>query len=143
MTRPLKASALRYAAAGVANTAVGLAVILGLELGLGVQANLANAIGYGVGVCLSFVLSRLFVFGRDRPLREAGPRYLVAVAVAFGLNQGALTLARAALSGLLPRGDFASTVAQMAGVGSYTAALFLLSHYWVFARSRSGERSGS
>jgi putative flippase GtrA len=127
--RPLLISALRYGAAGVINTAIGLAVILGLQFGLHVQANLANAIGYGVGVCVSFALSRLFVFGAARPLRSAGPRYLVAVAFAFALNQAVLTLARH----LLPAGGLYGVAAQIAGVGSYTAALFLFSHYWVFA----------
>jgi putative flippase GtrA len=129
VSRPLLTSALRYGAVGVVNTGVGLGVILGLQFGLHVQPNLANAIGYGVGVCISFALSRLFVFGAARPLRSAGPRYLVAVAFAFALNQAVLTLARH----LLPAGGVYGVAAQIAGIGSYTAALFLFSHYWVFA----------
>lgn len=127
--RPLWVSALRYGAAGLVNTAVGLGVIAGLEFGLGVQANLANAAGYAVGVCVAFVLSRLFVFGSARPLRSAGPRYVAAVLAAFVLNQAVLTIARA----FTPEGEAFALAAQLSGMAAYTGALFLLSHYWVFA----------
>lgn len=55
-------SALRYGVAGVFNTLVGFSIILALDLGLGLAPHLANAIGYAIGVCVSFVLSKVFVF---------------------------------------------------------------------------------
>jgi putative flippase GtrA len=122
-------SALRYGVAGVANTLVGFGVIIGLELGLGVGAHLANAIGYAVGVLISFISSRFFVF-RDRKAKARAPiRYGVAVAVAFAVNQGVLALARLAL----PDGKVFDVAAQGAAAVSYTGLLFVLSHFWVFA----------
>jgi putative flippase GtrA len=122
-------SAVKYGAAGVVNTLVGFSIIMALELGLHVEAHLANAAGYAVGVCVSFVLSRLFVFGKGRDLKSAGARYIVAVLAAFALNQLVLTLARL----VLPPIPLGQTAAQAAAAVSYTGALFLMSHFWVFA----------
>lgn len=127
--REFLASALRYGVAGVANTLVGLTIILALDVGLHVDPHIANAVGYAVGVCVSFALSKLFVFKARRTTRSAPLRYGVAVAVAFALNQGVLTLAHL----ILPAGKLFDVAAQAAAVASYTAVLFLLSHFWVFA----------
>lgn len=129
--RELLGSALRYGLAGVVNTLVGFSIIVALDVGLHLPAHLANAIGYAVGICVSFALSKLFVF-RDRQARPRAPaRYLVAVAVAFAVNQGVLTLARS----LAPHGGLFDVAAQGAAVVSYTGTLFLLSHFWVFAHA--------
>jgi putative flippase GtrA len=123
-------SALRYGVAGVANTLVGFSIILALDLGLHLDPHLANAIGYAVGICVSFALSKFFVFKARKTTRSAPLRYVVAVAVAFGLNQGVLTLAKL----ILPHhGTVWSVAAQGAAAVSYTGALFLMSHFWVFA----------
>ncbi|WP_297514996.1 GtrA family protein [uncultured Caulobacter sp.] len=124
-------SALRYGVAGVFNTLVGFSIIVALDVGLHLPAHLANAIGYAVGVCVSFVLSKLFVFKARRTGRSTPVRYVVAVAVAFALNQGVLTLAKL----VLPAGPLWSVAAQGAAAVSYTGALFLLSHFWVFAHA--------
>lgn len=142
--RDFLVSALRYGLAGVLNTVVGFGVIIGLEKGLGAPAHLANAGGYAIGVLVSFVSSRFFVF-RARQARPRAPlRYGIAVAVAFAVNQGVLTLAR----WLLPHGAAFDIAAQGAAVVSYTGVLFLLSHFWVFAHhtklppSKSDANSG-
>nr|WP_172263636.1 GtrA family protein [Caulobacter sp. RHG1] len=122
-------SALRYGLAGVINTLVGFSIIIALDVGLGLDAHLANAVGYAVGICVSFALSKLFVF-KDRQTKARAPlRYLTAVALAFAINQGVLTLARF----VVPPGAVFDVAAQGAAVVSYTATLFLLSHFWVFA----------
>ncbi len=127
-------SALRYGVAGVANTLVGFSIIVALDLGLHLDPHLANAVGYAVGICVSFVLSKFFVFKARRTTRSAPLRYVVAVAAAFALNQGVLTLAKL----VLPQGALWSVAAQGAAAVSYTGALFLLSHFWVFAHSDEG-----
>lgn len=137
--RDFLVSALRYGVAGVANTLVGLTLILALDVGLGVDPHIANAVGYAAGVCVSFVLSKLFVFKARRAARSAPLRYALAVAVAFALNQGVLTLARL----VLPHGALFDVAAQGAAVTSYTAALFLLSHFWVFAHQPTADRDAA
>lgn len=131
-------SALRYGLAGVFNTLVGFSIILVLDLGLGLDSHLANAVGYAVGICVSFVLSKVFVFKARKTTRSAPLRYVVAVAAAFALNQGVLTLAKL----VLPTGALWSVAAQGSAAVSYTAALFLLSHFWVFAQApKAGENA--
>ena len=133
--RELLFSALRYGLAGVLNTVVGLGVILALQFVLRLPANLANAIGYAIGVLVSFASSRLFVFRARQAKPRAPLRYALAVALAFAVNQGVLTLARL----VMPHGAAWQTLAQIAAVGSYTVVLFLLSHYWVFAHHSGPE----
>lgn len=121
---------VRFGLAGVANTALGGAVILVLQLGFGLDARLANAGGYAAGMALGFLLSRSFVFGPTGRGASA-LRYGVAVGVAFALNQFCL----AALAGLMQ--SAASVVlVQGAAITTYTAALFVLSRFWVFAPAR-------
>jgi putative flippase GtrA len=127
--RAFLVSALRYGLAGVVNTLVGFSIIVALDVGLGLDPHLANAVGYAVGICVSFALSKLFVFKARRTARSAPLRYVVAVAAAFALNQGVLTLARL----VLPEAPLWRVAAQGSAAVSYTAALFLLSHFWVFA----------
>lgn len=125
----LRGDVLRYALVGVVNTLVGFSIIIGLEQGLKLNPFLANAGGYAAGICISFVLSQLFVFRARSTARRSAPRYALAVAGAFGLNQGVLALAR----WLTPDAALWAVLAQGAATGSYTVALFLLSRYWVFA----------
>ena len=126
---------VRFGLAGLANTALGGAVILILQLGFGLDACLANAGGFAVGMALGFVLSRLFVFRSSE--RGGAPvlRYGAAVAVAFGLNQACL----AALAHAM-QGPATIVLVQGAAVATYTTTLFLLSRFWVFppARAASG-----
>lgn len=124
--------AFRYGLVGVVNTLVGFSIIIGLEQGFGVNPYLANAGGYAVGVMVSFVLKRRYVFGKGRSVREAGPRYLASVLFSFALNQGVLFLAHA----VLPEGPLAEITAQLSGMCVYTVVLFLLSRYWVFPAAR-------
>ena len=139
--RAFLVSALRYGVAGVANTLVGLTTILALDVGLHVDPHIANAVGYAVGICVSFALSKLFVFKARNAARSAPLRYGVAVAAAFALNQGVLTLARLILPRIsLSGGALFDIAAQGAAVASYTAVLFLLSHFWVFAHQPTADR---
>ncbi|WP_421739106.1 GtrA family protein [Caulobacter sp.] len=131
----LRGDVLRYALVGVVNTLVGFSIIIGLEQGLKLNPFLANAGGYAAGICISFVLSQLFVFRARSTARRSAPRYALAVAAAFGLNQGVLALAR----WLTPDAALWAVCAQGAATGSYTVALFLLSRYWVFAPAPARE----
>lgn len=130
--KALAGAAVRYGLVGLLNTAIGYAVILALDLGLRLNPFLANAGGYAVGLLVSFALSRGFVFRSQDSVRKAGPRYLIAVAAAFALNQLVMGAARP----LLPDEALGHAASQFAGMTSYTIALFLLSYFWVFPRRR-------
>jgi putative flippase GtrA len=123
---------VRFGLAGLANTALGGAIILVLQLGVGLDARLANAGGFAVGMALGFVLSRGFVFRSTGRRGAAGLRYAVAVAVAFGLNQFCLAALAPAM-----QGPGTIVLVQGAAIATYTTTLFLLSRFWVFAPART------
>ena len=118
----------RYGLAGAANSLFGLAVIAALDVGLGVASNLANAGGYAAGLVLAFLLNRSFVFRSQRSAQATGPRFALAALAAFALNQLVLTLALR----VLDDADWARLAAQLAGMATYTASLFLACRFWVF-----------
>ena len=123
----LVALLMRFGLAGAVNTGVGFAVIEGLDIGFHVPSAIANACGYAIGFGIGFLLNRGFVFRRSG--RGVLSRYLVVTAFAFALNQAVLDVLR------LVVGDapIARTLAQLAGMVTYTAVTFAFCRYWVFA----------
>jgi putative flippase GtrA len=118
----------RFGGAGLITTAVGLALILTLDVGLGVDRRLANAAGYLVGASLGLVLQKTFVFRQTTPTRGATGRYVAVMVFAFALNQVVLTLAGLAL----PQDRLGHMLAQLLAMGTYTATQFALFRFWVF-----------
>jgi putative flippase GtrA len=119
---------VRFGMVGLVNTAVGLAVILGLEFGAHIEPHLAAIGGYAVGIAIGFVLNRRFVFRSDGHLGHTGVKYLIAVAICLAANQAVLTaalhLARPTVTGHL--------IAQVTGMVAYTLLLFAICRGWVF-----------
>jgi len=118
----------RFGLAGLVNTAVGLAIIVALDPGLGVAPALANAVGYIVGGVVGFILNRRYVFRSERTIGASGPRYALAAAAAFALNQGTLRLAGL----MLGAGALQHVAAQLCGMAMFSTTLFLLCRAWVF-----------
>lgn len=118
----------RFGGAGVLTTALGLSVILALDLGLGLDRRLANAVGYLAGAALGLVLQKRFVFRQPAHAPGANLRYVLVMAFAFALNQGVLTLAGMAL----PQDRLGHAAAQLAAMATYTATQFALFRLWVF-----------
>lgn len=118
----------RFGGAGMITTAVGLAVILSLDVGLGIDRRAANAAGYLVGAALGLVLQRTFVFRQAAPVRGSTVRYVAVMLLAFALNQAVLTAAGLAL----PQDRLGHTLAQLVAMATYTATQFALFRLWVF-----------
>jgi putative flippase GtrA len=129
--KSLLALLARFGAAGLVNTGIGLSVIAALDLGLHVDPHLANAVGYAGGLASGYALNRIFVFRSRSDMGVTGLRYLVAVGIAFGLNQAVLAMA-GPLFGPQPMGRLAAQVMAMA---SYTGLTFVLCRAWVFRAS--------
>ncbi|WP_309605729.1 GtrA family protein [Phenylobacterium sp.] len=122
----------RFGLVGLANTALGFGVIAALDIGLGVNRQVANALGYGAGMVLSFILNRTFVFhSRDRP-RATAPKFVASLLIAFCLNQAVLFAVSQVLGGSTPE----RLAAQLVAMASYTGAFFLLCRLWVFRSAR-------
>lgn len=119
---------LRYGMAGALNTAIGYAVIAALDIGLGVDSHLANLAGYLVGLSISYLLQRSFVFQSQAPHRRSLVRYGMAAAAAFLLNQAVLSLGLRVLGGE----DLDRAIAQLCAIGAYSIVFFALLKLWVF-----------
>lgn len=117
MTRLLRHS-IRFGAVGLANTATGLGTIYALMLLFRVDPVVANAIGYAVGLTISFVLNRGWTFQDTRPTSYLLPRFLLIVAAAYLLNLGAVLAATLHFSAN-------PYLAQALGVAVYTVCMFL------------------
>ena len=115
---------LAFGATGVVNTAVGLAVIIGLMMAFDVTPWIANAGGYAVGLTVSFVLNRFWTF-RDTATGMPILAFLFAVAVSFVVNLGVLTAALA----IWPEHR---VVAQILAVASYSCVFFIACRLVVF-----------
>lgn len=118
----------RFVVAGVLNTAVGLSVTLALDIGLGVSPALANAAGYAVGIVVSWLLQRRFVFRSDQSGWATKARWATTIAVSFAVNQGVLH----ALPFVLGSEPLARTASQVIAMGTYTVVQFILLRAWVF-----------
>lgn len=114
---------------GVVNGAVGVAVILLAQL-LGAGPILANVLGYGAGLVVSFTLNQRITFGSRASDRLTVLRFLAAFAVAFAANLGVVWLAERALRSH-------GLVASLAGTPVYVVVFYLLCEYWVFRRRTS------
>lgn len=115
----------RFLLTGLANSAVGWAVIFG-GLWAGMSDFAANAAGFGVGLVLSFTLNRRFVFGVSGAVRAPEvAKFLAAFAVAYGANLAVLAAARSVLGA-------GNALAQLPAIGAYVVIFFLLSHLFVF-----------
>jgi len=135
----LAALIARFGLAGLINTAVGFSVVCLLDIVLKLPPAVANAGGYAVGIAVSFVLNRVFVFRSRTSAPSAGLRFLLAAALAFALNQVVLRLVGA----ILGAGVLQHLAAQALAMAVYSVSLFVLCRSWVFrpgAASDGGDR---
>lgn len=125
------ASLVRYLLVGAANSLLGyLAIFAAMFAGIGHVG--ANAIGYGAGLLLGFVLNRAWSFRSRAPVARSLPRYLLVIVVAYLANLASVVIAVDAL-GANPY------VGQMAGLLPYVTVGYLGSRYFAFAgASRDG-----
>ena len=119
------AEAIRYGLIGVVNTLLTLAIIFALIYWLDAQPLLANAVGYVIGFCCSYVFNRLWTFRSQAPVGRSIGRYFIAALVAYGLNALVIHF------GIYWAGVSKYWI-QAVGAVVYTASLFVLSRAWVF-----------
>jgi putative flippase GtrA len=123
----------RFLAAGIANTAIGFSVIVVLML-IGVVPLLANTAGYAVGLVLSFLLNKQFVFmAGGRPTNELA-RFIAAFAASFATNL-------VVLHSLIGSLDVNAYVAQVLAACSYTGVMFALCNKFVFVVRKRSRRT--
>ena len=125
--RPFTGSIGRFAAVGVANTAIGATLIFG-SMALGAGDVFANFIGYAAGLGFGFVANGRWTFTQRRLTGGAAVRYGAVIAIAYLLNVGALELFTKALHA-------GSVAGQLAGIAIYALVGYLGMRYCVFRQS--------
>lgn len=125
---------VRFGIVGVANTAIGLAIIYG-ALFAGFGDFIANALGYGCGLLVSFFLHRGWTFaGRTQSMPRDVVGFSLAWAAAYAANLGAILLGRRL-------GFVENPLVQLAGVMVFTVTFYLLTSRMVFVAGRAAAPS--
>jgi len=119
--------AVRFGMVGVINTLAALSIIYLLMFWLFVDPVPANAVGYAVGVAISFSLNRKWTFGDTDDLKRTLPRYILVLIVAYIANLCVLIFCLTAL-------NTNSYLSQPIGMAVYTVVNFLGSRYYTFGR---------
>ncbi|MBN2353695.1 MAG: GtrA family protein [Spirochaetales bacterium] len=122
----------KFLLVGVANTAVGLGSILILINLLGFQYQIANIIGYALGLTCSFFLNKFFTF-RSAFFRPAEiVKFLAAFAISYALQLLTLTLSHEVIK-------IGSNLSTLIGMAVYTMVNFLLNKFFTFIKT-AGKR---
>lgn len=116
---------MRFFLVGVANTLLGLSIIFGAKFFFHAGDFVANFIGYGVGICLSFFLNSRWTFAYSGTLLPAVLKFVVATAVAYGANLVTVIF-------VLHYLDWNDYVAQAIGMPIYVVTSYLANRYIVF-----------
>jgi len=114
---------------GLLNTAIGASVIYAMHNGAGQGIILSNVVGYGFGLCVSYLGNRHWTFNNSKPGQFAPFLFLLLVLLAFCVNLG-VTIG---LVGTGVRYNFA----QFFGLSSYSVLVFLGSKFIVFGSQKN------
>lgn len=117
----------KFIGVGALNTLLGLLVIYAAKWFLQFGDAAANALGYAVGLSISFMLNGSWTFAYRGPRLPAFGRFLLAMALAYCAN---LMTVLSAIHLLGVNGY----VAQALGIPPFTLTSFLASKYMVFRR---------
>jgi putative flippase GtrA len=116
---------VRFLVTGAANTAIGLSVIIAARELLGFNEYASNVTGYAVGIVIGFLLNRSWTFTHSGNYATSAPRYLLAFAIAYGINLGVLFLG-------LEHSELPRNAIQLAALISYSATFYVLCKRFVF-----------
>ena len=93
MRGPLVRQFLAFASAGAIGTAAHYSLLLLLVTGWQVDAVMASALGFLLGLLVNYLLSHHWVFRSARSHVETAIKFLVIAVVGLGLNTGLMYLA--------------------------------------------------
>ena len=124
---------LRFGTVGLVNTAIGLLAIYAVIFFFNANPALANAIGYAIGLTVSFALNRFWTFDDNRSIAKVLPSYLLAAAVSYLLAAAVSYLLNLSVV-LLGTYHFGvgPYLVQLFGIGVYTVSMFLGCRWFVF-----------
>lgn len=116
---------VRFLLVGGFNTVFGYGIILIALLG-GAGDYAANAIGYVIGLPVSYFMHRFWTFeDRSPPRLSQAVRFGIVALIAYGANVAVIFIARRL-------GYVENPIAQALAVATYAGVFFLLSRHIVF-----------
>ncbi len=116
---------VKYVVVGLANTALGYAIIFGCMYWLGLGPVLSNVIGYALGLVVSYLLHRKVTFQSTQTGHAEALRFLVVFGVAYSLNLLMLML-------LIDYWHVHKGWSQVIAGAVYVIASFLMQKFYVF-----------
>ena len=116
---------IRYLMVGVANTLVGLGTIYFAMYFLHFNVVQSNAIGYSIGILLSFSLNKTWTFSSQDHITSSFIRYLLVLGIGYAANLATVLY-------IYSHFYLSPYVAQAIGILPYTAIGFLGSRYFAF-----------
>jgi putative flippase GtrA len=119
----------RFLSVGAVNAVLGLLVIFGVKGLFQFGDVAANALGYGVGITVSFLLNSRWTFAHRGAQWPAFVRFVALALVAYTMNLLAVLLAIRVIG-------INGYVAQVIGLPVYTVTLYLASRHLVFRPER-------
>ncbi len=114
-----------YVVAGLAATATHYVVMIVLINQLRLPEVAASSIGFLAGACVKYPLNYWAVFASEQEHRVAIPRFVVSLAIGFGLNALLFAVLLRAL-------DAHYMVSQVLTTGTVLFVNYLLARYWIF-----------
>lgn len=130
LTLPEEARAvLRFAAVGLANTLLYLALCFALDALTTLPSPVINTVAMSLGLVASYASHSAITYRGTMPHRHGGPRFVVATAAIFASAAAVQWLA--VRSGMPPRLSYLLVAVW------YPAASFLTHHFWTFRRGRA------
>lgn len=115
----------RFISIGLVNTLIGLSVIYAVKWIFGLGDFLANALGYSVGLLISFSLNSHWTFAYQGPYLSAMFKFVLVALAAYGMNLLTVMIA-------IYYVELNSYFSQALGIPSYTLTSYLGSKYLVF-----------
>lgn len=115
----------RFISVGLVNTLVGLSIIYAAKWFFELGDVLANAIGYSIGLIISFSLNSRWTFAYQGPHLSAIFKFILVALVAYGMNLLTVMIAIHYVS-------LNEYFSQALGIPSYTLTSYFGSKYLVF-----------
>lgn len=143
----------RFLMVGVINTIVGYGIIFVAMRFFAFGPYLANTIGYGIALMVSFALNLAWTFGSREKASKTFPLFLLVFAIAWVANLAAVAVAieifrsgmwlvhLAPIEGVR-RALGSDYLAQLCGIPAYVSMSYLLNRYYTFA-DQSSAREGA
>lgn len=120
----------RFLSVGVANTALGYAVIFGCMYLAGLSPEISNAAGYAAGLLLSYFLNRHFTFRSAQRRNAEFLRFGIVFLVSYTANLAVLTF-------LVRTLEVHGGLSQLIAGVFYIGTAYLLNKHYVFRSSQA------